>query len=307
MELSVLGMILGLLLLAVPAGLAYYFRLRMLNHFIVEIVKLVMGMALLGIVLHYVFQWNNGLVNLVWIVLMAALATVFIVRKEQLSLKTFFLPLMAGVLASLLVFGLYFVFAVLGLKNGLDARYLVPVVGLMTAMMVMADGKALATYYMGLRHHGQLYCYLRGNGASHAEATRLFLRRALDKAALLVLKKISGVVMGMAPVVLFAMLLSGVGIVAAMEYQVLLLILSLAATMTSVLVTLLVARKYTFDDYGQLSQMLKVRAKTAAGQPATVAGSADEAGAHHEPASTVGVGEEFTEPSNYYINHEQSL
>ena len=307
MELSVLGMILGLLLLAVPAGLAYYFRLRILNHFIVETVKMGVGVVLLGIVLHYVFMWNNGLVNLAWILLMAVLATVFIVREGQLSLKTFLLPVLTGVAASLLVFGLYFVFAVLGLKNGLDARYLIPVAGLMVAMMVVADGKALATYYMGLRYHGQLYYYLRGNGATHAEATQLFLRRALDKAALLVLKKISSTVVGMAPVVLFAMLLSGVSIVAAVEYQVLLLILCFAAAMTSVLVTLLVARKYAFDEYGQLRQMLRANDEKMAGQAPVMAGPDDEENTYAEPVSSVEGGQGASELSNYYTEHDETM
>ena len=62
---------------------------------------------------------------------------------------------------------------------------------------------------------------------------------------------------GVTPMVLWSMLLSGTGVADAVFMQILMLSAMLAAAPVSLLITLAVARVYSFDAYGQLKNMDK--------------------------------------------------
>ena len=57
---------------------------------------------------------------------------------------------------------------------------------------------------------------------------------------------------GLTPVLMWGMLLCGYSVVAAVEYQILFLAASFCASVVSMVVTLLIARKYSFDQYNKL-------------------------------------------------------
>ena len=133
---------------------------------------------------------------------------------------------------------------ILGKNTPFDARYLIPVVGLLIGNMVENNGRALATYYSGLQYHAQLYTYLLGNGATHNEAVRYFVKRALEKSAIANLANMSVVVTGMSPVLLWSMLLGGTDILTAVVFQVTMSIVMFCTSMISLLITLRIAQLF---------------------------------------------------------------
>jgi putative ABC transport system permease protein len=146
---------------------------------------------------------------------------------------------------------------VTGLKNPFDARYFIPVVSLLIGNMMEVNYKALSVYYMGLKYHNQLYYYLLGNGATHSEAVAYFVRRALEKVSIQNIANMSVIVVGLSPLVMWSMLLSGASVLAAVEYQILIMIATFCVSMISVVITLWVARHYSFDEYGQIKDAVQ--------------------------------------------------
>lgn len=248
----ILQILLGLLVLATPFYIIFRYRLNVFRKTAWMLIRLFTMMILTGIFLQYLFEWNRVAVNLVWILLMVMVSSAGIIRKARLRMMRFFIPVSAGVAVTSLLAGVYDVVFVLGKDMPFDARYLVPVVGLIIGNMVENNGRALSTYYSGLQHHAQLYAFLLGNGATHNEAVRYFVKRALEKSVLGNIANMSVAVTGMSPVMLWSMLLGGADVLTAVVFQVTMLIVMLCTSMVSVLITLWVARRYTFDDYERL-------------------------------------------------------
>ena len=151
-----------------------------------------------------------------------------------------------------MVIGLYVLLAALNLRNPLEVRFFVPVMGLLIGSMTGSNAQALSTYYTGLLHHDSLYYYLLGNGASKGEAVAWFVRRALERTILPYAKHMATLAVGTTPLVLWALLLSGTGVIEAVGLQVLLLVAAFCASVVSLVVTLYVARRYAFDEYERL-------------------------------------------------------
>lgn len=252
MEIAVLGIFFGILLLAVPLFVVYRFGITFETKLYKALGKMILFVGCLGGVMKLLLLWSNPVISVLGFLLMVVLASASTVYHARMGSWRFYLPVVAGVLLSSLFFGLYFLLLVLGLKNPLEARFFLPVIGLLIGGMVPAGAQALQTYYSGLRHHGKLYDYLRANGATPAESVAYFLRRALQRVMTTYLKQMGAAVVYVSPVVMWALIAGGVDPVTAAEFEILLLITSFAAACCSLLLTVWVARKYAFDAYGQL-------------------------------------------------------
>ncbi len=257
MELSILGLCLGLLLLVVPLFIMYRYRLKILPKALMGITKMIVYLCVTGFFLKYVFEWNNTFINLLWMILLVVLASFTTIIKAKLKLSRFFVPVCSGILVSAVVVGIFFLLFVTGLKNPFDARYFIPVVSLLIGNMMEVNYKALSVYYMGLKYHNQLYYYLLGNGATHSEAVSYFVRRALEKVSIQNIANMAVIVVGLSPLVMWSMLLSGASVLVAVEYQILIMIATFCVSMISVVITLWVARHYSFDEYGQIKDAVQ--------------------------------------------------
>lgn len=255
MELTVIGFCLGLILLGIPLYIMYRFKVRLISKLLVAFVKMLACLCLTGIFLYYVFEWNNVLVNILWFLLMAVVVSFTTLSKARLSVAKLTVPVLAATALSVVLFGLFFLFFVMGMKNPFDARCFIPVMGFLTGSMLEVNYKALSTYYMGLRYHQQLYYFLLGNGATHEEAVDYFLRRALEKNAAYYISRMTYLVVGLSPVVIWSMLLSGSSVIAAVEYQALLIIACFCTSIVALAATLWIARRYAFDAYNQLKDI----------------------------------------------------
>lgn len=252
MEITLLQFLLGLLLVIVPGYILYHFGSHLLAKAMRAWVKMLVILTVFGAILYEVLALNNVLVTLSFAILMVLSGALLTVSKAKLRLSQMLIPVFTGMMGATLVIGFYFLALVVGFKHMLEARYLIPVMGLLMGHLIMVNGNALHLYAVGLKHHGELYHYLLGNGATQMEALNYLMRRAIERAALPSLSNMGLIVVGVSPVVLWSMLISGVGVVEAVAFQILILMAFLCASVVSVTITLVVSRRFLIDDYSQL-------------------------------------------------------
>lgn len=246
--------ILGLLLLLVPCYVFYVFNIPLLTKTLRSFLKMAGSLLVLGVLLYGVVALDKPFFTLLFALLIIAWGAALSVVRAKLPLRQLFLPVLAGTFAGVLVVGMYVLLLVMGGANVLEARYMIPVVAMLTGHLIHANSKALHVYYMGLRHHGQLYHYLLANGATHRRALGYLLRRAIQQSALPGLSGMGWVVMGVSPLVTWGMLLGGASVPAAVACQVVLLVAMFTAAVLSIVVTVAVSRRYLLDDYAQLKE-----------------------------------------------------
>ncbi len=252
MKITLLGFLLGLLLVALPVYMAYALRLGMMRRLLVSFGRMMLMTALVGGMLMLVIGVNQTWLTIVVGLLMMVLGAMLTASRSSIPLSRSLVPVAVGTLASVTIIALYVLFLVFGLRNPFEVRYFIPVVGLLVGCTISINVKALNTYYSGLVYHHQLYNYLLGNGATHHEAVNYFMRRSFQSALLPVTRQMSGTVVSTAPVLLLALVLGGTDVWTATALQVLLFGLVLCVSLTSLALTLLVGRRYLFDGYERL-------------------------------------------------------
>lgn len=257
MNISVLGLVLGLLLIALPIYIIYAFDLRLMRRLLKSLAMMAVMVSAFGAITALLMTCNILWVNLLVGVALALLSSVVVVLRSGLRQRRLLLPVMAASVAPLLLVSLYVLLLVLSLKEPFDTRFFIPMLGLMVGMASGLIARALHAYYMGLAHHNELYYYLLGNGATHREAVRHFMRRGFQAALVPVMKQMSGMFLTTAPTLMLGLVMSGVGVWTAVILEVVVVLAVMVYALTTFWLAILLSRRYAFDEYERLRPMKK--------------------------------------------------
>lgn len=258
MEISILGCIVGLLMAIVPVYLLEKNGVKFLFKILRSLIKMVIFLGITGGFLYFVFKWNIVYVNVLFVLLMMSFGTLMTIIKSRLELSRYLLPVFVGVFLSTVLVSSCIIFAIKGFSKVTDANMLIPVFALLIWAIVETNAPALRTYCMGLRHHGQLYEYLLGNGATHRQAVQYFIKRAFERVSIPYIRRMALVVIGSSPIVVWCLLLYGVDVWTAIIFQALVFIGTFCASVLSLYLSLLVADKFSFDKYGNFKDNIKL-------------------------------------------------
>ena len=102
-----------------------------------------------------------------------------------------------------------------------------------------------------------MYCYLLGNGATRQEAQAPFIREAIIKSFSPLIANIA--VMGLValPGTMIGQILGGSSPNVAIKYQMMIMVITFTASMLSLMITISLASRKSFDEYGRILQVTK--------------------------------------------------
>ena len=263
MNITLIGFLLGMLLLVLPLVAMYRYGLRIsVGRALSAIFRMVIYVGIMGFVMYMLQKDGSVAMSLLFALVLIVLAAVAAILRSRLRLRVLFVPVVAAA---------WLLLVTLGTGALVSPRFFLPVVGILSGTAITACSDSLSAYYDGLRHHNQLYFYLLGNGATHAEALDTFVRRALEKAVMPGLSQMATVVVGTAPVMMWTMIMCGQGAIEAAAFQLLVMAAAFCVSVMSVLLAVILTRKYMFDEYSRLNTLRKADDKEPSAVQETVA------------------------------------
>ena len=223
------SMCLGFLLLLIPVTALAYYRTGLVKDTLIAASRMTLQLFLIGFYLEYLFTWNSAWINLLWVIVM---------------------PVIVAFFCSICFIDVYFLGIIIKLDHLFEARYFVPVSGMILGYMLSANVIALNVFYGSLDRERQLYFYLLANGATRGEATAPFMREALIKSFNPTIASMA--VMGLValPGTMTGQILGGSSPNVAIKYQIMLMITIFSSSLISVLLTLWAAKRRSFDSWG---------------------------------------------------------
>lgn len=231
-----------MLLIAIPLWLNYSYRLqigRMLGRGMANSIIMI---AILGGILLGVSRADSIVLNIVVALLMVGVYSLLVVIKSRQKVKTMLLPVFLGMLSGAFFTSLWMLLFVGAFTNPFLTRFFIPVIGMLLCMMAGACARAMRTYSNYINHHGEIYEYLMGCGATVSEAHGYFMRRALQQASLPSLRAMGMLSVIVTPVLMWTMFMMGGDILQAAMAEMLLLVGAFSATMLSVVVSIAVIK-----------------------------------------------------------------
>lgn len=256
-DISYLSLLVGLLLLLIPIYYVWRYETKLVKPMCIGAVRMVVQMLFIGVYLRYLFEWDNPIINLIWVCVMVYIATETALSRTKVRRGVLMMPLIVGFIVASILVGLYFLGIVLKLNNVFSAQYFIPIMGILLGNMLTVNVIAVGTFYTTLQREQNLYYYLLGNGASRSEALQPFVRQAIVKSFSPTIANMA--VMGLVslPGTMIGQILGGSSPNVAIEYQIMIVVITMSASMLSLIIAIGLSSKQAFDSYGRMKDVMK--------------------------------------------------
>ena len=225
MNITIVRLIIGILLLLVPALILFRLDRRFLRMSASVMGRLVIVLAVMALCLYYIFQWDKAWLNILWVLLTSGVATAVYCRKRWQSV-----PIYVSMTIVTFVMGVL-VLLLMDVSRLFSADVFIPVMTMLQAEALFVCKRGITTYVLERRTHKELFEYLRGNGANQLEALRPFLTKSITRAFAPVLSQLLLVGLVFVPSLLCGLLLGGVQPLQAIAFLALMTSAALCSTM----------------------------------------------------------------------------
>lgn len=257
MDISYTALGIGLLMMLIPFYYFWRLKTRLLWAALVSTIRMTVQLLLIGMYLRFLFKWDSAWINIVWMMVMAVVASHTAVSRTLLRKRVLFVPVFVGLFVTVSLVACYFLGLVLQVKDVFAARYFIPIVGVLFGNMLTVNIMALNVYYSELQREQQMYYYLLGNGATRFEATMPFLRSAVIKSFSPCIANMAVLGLVSFPGTMIGQILGGAPPEVAIKYQLMISVITIVASMLSLMITIALSVRQTFDDFGCLKPIFK--------------------------------------------------
>jgi len=253
-DLSIPAMLAMYALMLIPLAIIFYLRLGLIRDTLLALGRMTVQLLFVGLYLKYLFQLNNPLASLLWVAIMMVVANFSILNKAGLKSGRFFWRSLAGVAGSTLFVSGWFILAAIRPEPIHDARYMVPIVGMVLGNCLRSNVLSLERFYSGIRKNENEFMTYLMLGATLREATRPYLRDAIKAAINPSIATMATMGIVSLPGMMTGQILGGAMPITAIKYQIGIMICIFTAMLVAAFVNILLSLPVAFDDHQCLRQ-----------------------------------------------------
>lgn len=224
-------------------------KIKINRELIVSALRMVIQLLFVGVYLQFIFQLNNPFINLLYIFVMIIIASIHSIKSSSLNLGKLFFPMLVSVSLPQLVVLLSFDFLFAGRENLFDAKFIIPVGGMLLGNCISGNIIALNTFYNGIRDDEKRYNYVLTLGASHNQALLPYLRKSIILSTKPTLASLATIGLVSLPGMMTGQILAGALPFKAIKYQIAIMVSIFSAKYFSILLSLIFTKKRGFNKY----------------------------------------------------------
>ena len=221
---------------------------------ITSVSRMVIQLLLVGLYLKYLFELNNVVVNLLWLTVMITVANTSIVRRAGLcSTRLLVITQISLLCAVAVVVGLFLV--VLVQPDSLfDARYLIPITGMLLGNCLQGNIIALEVFFSDLKDNEEAYLADLLLGATVREAAEPALKKAFRSSLTPILGSMATLGIVFLPGMMTGQILGGALPFVAAKYQIGIMVGIFLAVFCSITLNLQLCLRVAFNAFGVLDK-----------------------------------------------------
>jgi putative ABC transport system permease protein len=228
--------------------------LRLSRDIGVSLLRMTLQLGLVGFYLKTLFTLNNPWLNGLWILVMLVVADLTILRRAGLRRRQFFLATFLAVAASVLFSAAYLLLLVIRPPLLYDARYLVPLTGMILGNCLQGNVIALERFYSALRKNENEYLTYLLLGATRREAVRPYFREAVKAAVNPALAGMATMGLVSLPGMMTGQILGGGEPWLAVKYQIAIMLCIFTSTTLASILNLKLSLDIAFGEFDVLKE-----------------------------------------------------
>ncbi len=251
-EIGILNLMLGSAILIVPLMVFLYYRIRLVKDLFISVFRMILQLFLVALYLELIFDMNNPWINSLWVLIMIIVGAGTAVSRININWRLFLVPFMLAGLLSMVIINTFFLGVVIRLDYFFDARYFIPISGMVLGNSINHNIVGLTAYFEGLSDRRELYYFILTNSGSRKQAIRPYIQDALVKGLNPLLATMSVIGLISLPGMMTGQILGGSSPVTAIKYQVMIMIAIFAGCTLILIMSILYSNFFVFDDYDNI-------------------------------------------------------
>jgi len=174
------------------------------------------------------------------------------INRSGLKFKYFIIPLFIAVTISLILIDAFFLKLVIKLDNIFDARYFVPISGMILGNSMNHNIVGLNAYFDNLVKNKNLYYFLLINSNSRIAALSPFIRDAIRKGINPLIAYMSVIGLISLPGMMTGQILGGSSPATAIKYQIMIMLAIFTGCSINLILSIIFSNRFAFDTYDRL-------------------------------------------------------
>jgi putative ABC transport system permease protein len=251
-DITPVNLALGYLLFLIPVSVVLLYRVSIVGDLLTSVLRMTVQLLFVGFYLQVVFELDRWWLTALWLLVMTAVADFSVLRGARLNLRRMYLRLFAAILAGSLIPLAYFVLVILRVPGLLEPQYLIPIMGMIMGNCLRANIIGIGRLYQSIRERENAFLYALGQGATLREAVRPFMRAAIRDALSPSIATMMTIGLVALPGMMTGILMAGVSPVAAVKYQIAIMIAIFSGTSITVAGGMELTLPTAFSPYGVL-------------------------------------------------------
>ncbi len=239
-------------MLLIPLGLMAHQRIPMIRQTLVAVLRMTVQLLLVGFYLQWVFKQNQWWITVPWLLVMVTVATVSTLRGSGLRSRLLITAAAPALLVGTAIPLLWFVGLVLRNPDLLEARYVIPVAGMILGNCLRANIVGVRDFYQHVRQQRKAYQLVLAQGASQSEAVCPYLRSSFMAAVSPTVATMMTIGVVSLPGMMTGVILGGADPVVAIRYQIGIMLAIFTGTAITVPMAISFSLKRCFNAYGLL-------------------------------------------------------
>ncbi len=224
MDITWYGLVLAALLLLIPSAIFRHLRLPLTRQMLISFARMILQLALIGLVLQFIFRQMNIWLTLAWMTVMISSA-VWTIRgrlKLDKAILTRILPMALG--TTTLVVMPWIVLLVIRPHPLFNPTFLIPIYGMVLGNSMNSCAQALERFESNLADNWKAYYTRVTLGANLWEATLPVFKKALHASLLPQLLTVASIGVVSLPGMMTGQILGGASPLVAIKYQMMIMI-----------------------------------------------------------------------------------
>lgn len=252
-DISNVGLLLAACSLLVSVAVYALTKVGLAKDLFISMGRMGIQLSLVGLYLTGLFKLNHPAVNIGYIFLMMAAANYSVLKNSGLKRSMFFFTFPAT-LISIGAVSVYFMTLVFQPNPLYDARYLIPIVGMLLGNSMNRTIVTMERFYSSVRKDESGYSALVAMGGTINEATAAYLKIAYRAGLGPALANLATMGIVSLPGMMTGQILGGSNPLVAIKYQVAIILAIYVSTDLSALLCITFSKKKGFTPYGFLNQ-----------------------------------------------------
>lgn len=253
-EISIISLVLIATMLIPIFMINSLLKLKINGTLSVSALRMFIQLTVVGVYLQFIFKLNSPLLNIIYLIFMIVIATINSIKSSSLKLKPLFVPILISVAIPQIVVLLLFNLLVAGSKQLFDAKFIIPIGGMLLGNCLNGNIIALNSFYDGIKSDEKRYNYTLVLGASHNQALLPYLRKSIYRSINPTLASMATTGLVAIPGMMTGQILAGSLPLTAIKYQLAIMIAILTAKYFSILLSLLISKTKGFNPYHLLNR-----------------------------------------------------